>query len=428
MSTIKKSRFNITIPYAKNRKVIFNTKSMKACFLDSTEYELYLSNKVDKITEKAFMANGIYVQESVDELYSLYMDRQYSNNKKEELNIWIFTTLKCNARCEYCFEQIQDKYDMNEKTANSIVEYIKKRSKGFSKINLCWFGGEPLLNTDVIDLISNRLSHELRDVVIMSSVVTNGSLINEKILTKMKSVWKTKSVQITLDGMLDAYDNVKKYICKEHNFELVISNIRLLLAEGIKVNIRLNYSGENFGTLMQLIDYLGDNFSNNAFVSCYVYPIWSIENKGQLLYKSNVKSDEKLLKLYEEIVNKQLALLDKIINLKYIKSHCMACNKNNFSVLPNGNIIKCANLPEICIGNVESNLCNQAVIDEWSEPTIDNECSRCVYLPLCQGGCIASKYGNMRKCFIYKEIMPQLLKMIFKRDVTKISAVKTGGE
>lgn len=423
MHTVKKSKFNISIQYDKKTMVIFNTKSMKACFLNDTEYEAYLNSAVDKKIEKQFLDNGIYVEESFDELYNLYLDRQKSNNRKEELNIWIYPTLKCNADCEYCFEKMQEKYDMNDETANLLVDYIKKKVQGFKKISLCWFGGEPLLNTHIIDLISSRLLDELSDVVVTSSLITNGSMINESIVNKMKGVWNITSVQITLDGAFDVYNKIKKYKNKKYTFELIISNIRMLLNAGIKVNIRLNYSGDNFDTLMSLINYLSNIFENKTNLFCYIYPIWSVENNGKLLYESNAESDEKLLALYKKIVEKKLSTLDKMINLKSIKSHCMACNKNNFSVLPNGNIIKCANLPELCVGNIENDIYDKQMVEEWGSPIIDEGCNNCVYLPLCQGGCLASKYGNMRKCFIQKEIMPQLLKLIFQ-----IEKMKKGGD
>ena len=68
----------------------------------------------------------------------------------------IMTTSDCNARCFYCYELGQARRPMTEQTAQQTADYIIKHSGG-EEVSIEWFGGEPLFNKPVINLIVNRL-------------------------------------------------------------------------------------------------------------------------------------------------------------------------------------------------------------------------------------------------------------------------------
>lgn len=67
----------------------------------------------------------------------------------------ILTTTDCNARCFYCYEQGLERVNMSRQTALDTAEFIKKTAG--KKIKLHWFGGEPLFNSSVIDIITDEL-------------------------------------------------------------------------------------------------------------------------------------------------------------------------------------------------------------------------------------------------------------------------------
>lgn len=80
-------------------------------------------------------------------------------------------------------------------------------------------------------------------------------------IQEAKHKWHLRKIQITLDGTKDKYNQIKSYINKEHNpFGRVLRNIREMLDNDIYVTIRLNLSLENYSDLVELVDYLADNF------------------------------------------------------------------------------------------------------------------------------------------------------------------------
>jgi sulfatase maturation enzyme AslB (radical SAM superfamily) len=106
----------------------------------------------------------------------------------------ILTTSKCNARCTYCYEQLlPNKRHMSEETARDIVKYIVENANMNEPLSIEWFGGEPLYNVKVIDIISSTLCSA--GLNFTSNVVSNGYLFNNDIIiAKAKNIWKVQDV------------------------------------------------------------------------------------------------------------------------------------------------------------------------------------------------------------------------------------------
>lgn len=179
---------------------------------------------------------GILVPIECDELIKINEDRSAGINNEKVKHFRIWTTSGCNARCYYCFENGMPNITMSTATADAIIQYIENLLQQDDRLEIEWFGGEPLLNWRIIDYISERLINicNSKKCTYQSSMISNGSLITASIVAKMKSTWKLSAIQITLDGYGDTYDSAKNYInSKVHNFEKVITNIKELAEEGV---------------------------------------------------------------------------------------------------------------------------------------------------------------------------------------------------
>ena len=121
----------------------------------------------------------------------------------------IFTTTDCNARCFYCYEMGRSRIPMSDETAHKAAAYIAAHCGG-EKVHLHWFGGEPLFNKQVIDIICTDLTE--KGIVYESMMISNGYLFDGATVEQAVSHWKLKSVQITLDGTEEIYNRSKAFI------------------------------------------------------------------------------------------------------------------------------------------------------------------------------------------------------------------------
>lgn len=207
----------------------------------------------------------------------------------------IMTTLDCNARCFYCYEKGIPHIAMSEKTAIAVNEYIWHHST--NKVMITWFGGEPLLNASVIDLICQKLSDS--GISYTSKIITNGLLFTKDTIEKAKNLWKIRSVQITLDGTEKVYNRAKAYINPQGNeFQTVLDNIEMLLNSQIKVTIRFNQDQYNTEDLSELLILLHNRFGNNPYLTIY----------NHLLFKFDGEYTPEQIDCYYKLKNK-LSLL-----------------------------------------------------------------------------------------------------------------------
>ena len=216
----------------KNGFLLFNLLTRELIFLEKHEYKNASENEY-------LREHWFFVLEELD-------DKKYADAvrwvcegiapKTENItNFTILTTTDCNARCFYCYEKDCEKVKMSSETALDVAKYIEKHHGG-KKVNLMWFGGEPLYNMSVIDLVTERLRKS--GVTFSSDMISNGYLFDEATVRRAKEKWKLHSVQITLDGTEKVYNRIKAYVNnRESAYLRVIENIGCLLDAEIYVNV-----------------------------------------------------------------------------------------------------------------------------------------------------------------------------------------------
>ena len=409
---MKKSNYNFIIPYLNETSIIYNPLYGTIGKINKDNMNAYTNDTFSKEELEILYKHKVYIDDDVDELSIINKNRADGINDTKSKLFRIWTTTGCNARCFYCFEKGIKSINMNMETAAYVINYIISNLEDNDKLLVEWFGGEPLLNPDVIDMISVELinycnKHNIR---YRAYIITNGSLINESIVNKFKE-YKIKSCQITLDGLGEYYNDSKNYYLKCYNFDTIINNIKLLIENKITVSIRLNYSNNNYDTLLQLIEYIHNEFGINKYLKAYVYPLWtSTDDSVAERYVSDVTVGNEFISLVDKLVEYKLMSINHVIGIRYKRYQCYARKIGTCSILPDGNITKCAETYNQVIGNIYDGITDKKVYDEWTSTKLDPRCVDCKYLPLCNDGCKASMFNNMHRCIPTKNITEELIK------------------
>ena len=409
----KKSRYNYFVPYENNQTILYNFYSNYTSVFDEDTYKRYNADQLTDNEQEELYKRGFLVDNNIDELELIKSKRLEMNLKENEKLFRVWTTSGCNARCFYCFEKGLKVETLTEDKYEKVINYITKDLVERDRCVIEWFGGEPLLNTKAIDAITKGVKEICKEkhAEYYSTIITNGSLLTPEIVHKMENEWTITNIQITLDGSESAYNKIKNYYNPEkYNFKQVINNILLFKNSKIKVGIRFNYTEDNYEDILDVIRYLGPLVQDSKNITCYVYPIWStlnVDEKNKFI--SEVEADQNLINIFEEILKYNLNTLKRLIRTNRKFTSCKSCNKNSCTILPSGNISKCSESFNKIYGNIDEGILDQDGFDSWSSRDLDQECIDCVYLPICQGGCEASKYIDMPKCFAYKPIIDEIL-------------------
>ena len=402
---MKKSGYTLDFGY-KDKRILLNTMTGAIILLDSDAYARYLNDTFHQDEYDNLCSMGFLIDDAKDEKKMIDEARKFAVTTFAP-HYRILPTSGCNAKCSYCFEQGMKIEKMSPQTAEATCDFIHNMSKNADQITITWFGGEPLLATDIIDLISKKMLtiYGEKYKMFRINMVTNGSLINQKIAKKMKEEWFLDSVQITMDGFQNDYNSIKKYNNPAiHNFDRIIENIDLLIKQNIYVQLRMNYDGHNKDSILKLIDYIHERYGDNngslvGKINLYAFPIWEPgANSGIMKYHSTSKSDPGYLEISEKLLELHDITDKHFLNFKLVNSVCSARNENGFSILPDGSLIKCCEAFSDIVGNIHDGVTNWDKFNSWVSPAIDNMCVNCKLLPLCQGGCRAAYSRKLSRC------------------------------
>ena len=373
--------------------LLYNFLTGDLVFLDKKETLLYNNVNSDEASElrMQLIENWFLVTEDNDDVklseqvFSFMRIVSDMIKNPPITSYTIFTTTDCNARCFYCFELSARRVPMSAKTAEDVADYIIKKCAG-NKVTIRWFGGEPLYNSQAIDIICEKLSEA--NVEFASSMVSNGYLFGDENVKKAKEKWNVGRVQITLDGTEEVYNRIKAFIYKDGTsaFKRVIGNIEKLLKNDIYVTVRMNIDNHNIDDMYALVDYLAEKFIGFDKFRCYAHLLFEDSTK---LIKSRTDAERHLLQ-------ERFTALEKYIEAKgfYIErstlgmvryKQCMADNNASTTILPDGNLGKCEHYTEDHFwGSIYSDEVNDEVLAEFKELLDEHEeCKTCKLKPMC---------------------------------------------
>ncbi len=260
-ASYRPSEFNYVVK-KNNCYLIYNKLYNSLYRFSKRDYSQYTKGTcVSKRLRHKLIQNGFWVKAGINERKTFRkISSALTYRKTAPLSITITTTLKCNAHCPYCYEKGVRQQDLPDDVADGIFDFIVSRHPE-NGLNLTWFGGEPLMNTRVIDNLCNRLRE--KGIVFSSYIITNGSLFTEELIKEGISSWNLKNAQITIDGPREHYEKIKNFDkATGFGYDHIMRVVRHLSENGVNVNIRINITRENLPVICQLAKELEESFAS----------------------------------------------------------------------------------------------------------------------------------------------------------------------
>ena len=294
----------------------------------------------------------------------------------------------CNLKCLHCYQEnhkpIQLEFDKLVIIYKQFKELLnKKKMKGHINIT----GGEPLCNPYLFKLLD--LIKEDSDLITFS-ILTNGTLINEKIAKKIKS-YNPLYVQVSLEGGKKTND----YIRGKGTYKKIAEGIVNLRKENIFTSISFTATSLNYKEFPKVVRYARKYGVNNVWSDRFI-PLGDSDKSLALNYEQTRE--------YLEIMNKERNKLKKVKNSNTTISMYRALQfqmTNDFAygctagdtlltVMENGDLVPCRRMP-ITIGNLFNRsmydlYTNSDVLKALREKKIPDECINCEHSEVCHGG------------------------------------------
>lgn len=327
-----------------------------------------------------------YVSDKIDEKSQVSKIRRLvrligNQNKGGLSNVEILTTTSCNVRCFYCYEKGGKISTMTSDTAKKVLEFIIK-NRDANHVNIRWFGGEPLMNTHVIDVITDGLKQH--HIEVDAKMTTNGILFNENLIAKAAGQWNVREVMITLDGTEKVYNKIKSSLnVKINMYHRVINNISILLKYDINVIIRLNIEAYNLDDIQTLIMELCARFGSDK-ISFMLSPLQNTRDNDGIESPHEIRE-----KIYTGICDINESLFENGYavytgGLKKLSPYfCKAEDVHSIVIKPDGNFAYCLdNFDMESCGDVWNGLDDTRKRYQMTERS-STVCDKCPLLPAC---------------------------------------------
>ncbi len=322
----------------------------------------------------------------------------------------------CNLRCEYCFASEGDYNSgrklMNKEVAIKAVDYLVANSSGRQKIEIDFFGGEPLLNFDVVEAVVKygRQLEKVTDKRFYFTITTNGTLLNKHRIDFINE--NMDNVVISIDGRKEVHDAVRHDCIGKGSYEKIVPLAQELIAgrNGKSYFVRGTFTAKNK-------DFSNDvmHLADLGFKEISVEPV---VGSGSDLYFKDSDIDD-ILKEYENLAMKYIERLKSDnkfrfyhFNINLDDGPCLfkritACGAGYeyIAVSPEGKLYPCHQFvgqDEFVIGNLNSGISNEGLCKKFQENTVfqKEKCRDCWAKLFCSGGCHANAFftnGNIKE-------------------------------
>lgn len=195
------------------------------------------------------------------------MEAEYFASSKinETLSLKIMPAEQCNIRCATCYEDLSIGR-MPKKVVQEIKNLINFHLPEIKFLSVEWFGGEPLIATDVIYDISDHILKEIRGKKIhyLSRITTDGFLLNRNTFKKLLSK-EVRSYQIILGKFQEKHDETIHRINGCGSYGHIWYNLLSMkeVDEDFNIMITINIKPENDSSTKELYELVRQVFSND---------------------------------------------------------------------------------------------------------------------------------------------------------------------
>lgn len=254
------------------------------------------------------------------------INRSRYYNKFEPFIIFIKVDEGCNLKCSFCYQKTKQNFrlDTVEKLQKCVknldvgiskfLSLIKNPDYEYSQLYICFFGGEPTLNTEAInntcDYLLEKYKANERNRFRLT-YTTNGIIFNEKIkktLKKMKSVNENHvKIMISTDNSKEVYDKNRKLLdTNKSGFEIVQKNI----LEYKKFLQRLNEGDYVDSVELSTVFATPEEINNN--LENILVNHQNISRMNKFLYDINAQSDKYIEASNKFLENYYLNLINNV--------------------------------------------------------------------------------------------------------------------
>lgn len=390
-------------------------------FKDSPDFELEekLKNKygIEQFNEALMEVNKLK-EEGLIFSEDTYKDFILSRKNDFQVKaICLNVAHDCNLRCKYCFASTGD-YHGNRKlmpfdVAKKAIDFLIENSGNRKRLEVDFFGGEPMMNFDVIKATIEYGRNKAKNFNkhVGFTITTNALLLDDESIEYLNE--NMDNVVLSIDGRKKTNDNMRKTINGDGTYDIILSKIKKLvkLRGNKSYYIRGTFTADNIDFSNDVIALADEGFKEISIEPVVASPDMRYALKEEHLDKIMMEYETLAQKIMEyKNTNKDFTFYHYTIDLDggpciYKKVTSCGAGYEYFAVTPDGDLYPCHQFvgrEEYIMGNVTKGIENGELQERFSQNSIyhKEKCGECWAKFFCSGGCQANAVtfnGDIRK-------------------------------
>lgn len=183
-------------------------------------------------------------------------------------NFTLYMTTDCNFKCQYCYEDYHNHYQLNEKTLVDSLEFMMNYGDR-GKVLIDFLGGEPLLKKDLIYQAVAYLKEHYPEREVKYYITTNCSLMDDQFIAFMKE--KHFTVRLSFDGNKETHDLNRVAKDGVSCYDIIFENIMKVKDSGLNFSVRMTVTENTIPYMFENICYLHEHGLDNICMIMDVY-------------------------------------------------------------------------------------------------------------------------------------------------------------
>lgn len=353
-----------------------------------------------------------------EDIYEPYID-QFMKRETVVKAMCLHIAHDCNLACKYCFAGEGEYHGgrglMSLEVGKKALDYLVEHSGNRVNLEVDFFGGEPLLNWEVVkQLVAyGRSLEESKNKKFRFTLTTNGTLLNDEIMEFVNR--EMHNLVLSIDGRKGVNDRMRPHRGGQGSYDKIVPKYISAAESRNQTNYYVRGTYTHFNR-----DFAKDvlHLADLGFKQISVEPVVAPPEAEYALREEDIPM---LLEQYDELAEEMLKrekegrgfnFFHFMIDLEggpCVAKRLSGCGSGceYLAVTPWGDFYPCHQFvgqKEFLMGNVYDGITNENIRKMFHDCNVYSKeaCRNCFARFYCSGGCAANAYnfhGNINDAY-----------------------------
>ena len=370
----------------------------------SKEYEIIQIEEALQEVKELIDNKLLFTEDNGQDVISKFYDR-----KPVVKALCLHIAHDCNLRCKYCFASEGEYHGgralMSLEVGKKAIDFLIKNSGSRHNLEIDFFGGEPLMNFEVVkEIVYYAKSKEKEyNKNFRFTITTNGVLLNDDIQQFINE--HMYNVVLSIDGRKEIHDKMRPAPNGKGSYDVIMPKFKKIAdSRGQKgYFVRGTFTHYNTDFSKDVLHLANEGFkeiSVEPVVASYEQEYALTENDLQTIYDQYDKLAKEMLKREEQ--GNGFNFYHYAVDLNggpCIYKRLLGCGSGTeyLAVTPWGDLYPChqfVGIDEFLLGNLDEGIVNTCKQKEFEKCNVYTKpkCKECWAKFYCSGGCLANAY------------------------------------